>query len=172
MTSVKWLRSTTGTGVPFAGYQQARAYHYRTAGGETGEPVTRMLPRALMVPPGMPDFMSRLRFVEPGTHTVRGRAWSGWGAITRVEFSADGGATWAEAELGDALSPHAWREWTYPWDANRPGEWELCVRATDTAGNVQPDAQSWNLEGVQNNAIQRIRVRVGSAPEVQPPAGV
>lgn len=70
MTHVKWLRSITVVKGEFEGYQQARAYHYRTEQEETGVPVTRILPRALMVPPGIPDFMSRTRFVDPG------RTWS------------------------------------------------------------------------------------------------
>ncbi len=129
-----------------------------------------MLPRALMIPPGVPDFMSRTRFVEPSTVKIEGRAWSGRGAITRVDFSADGGSTWRNAELGDAVSEYAWRRWTYTWDASRPGEYELCVRATDSAGNAQPEEQRWNYEGVQNNAVQRVRVRVGGAVADQPPA--
>jgi len=169
MTHVKWLRSITVTDRPFAGYQQARAYHFRTSDQDAGEPVTRMLPRALMVPPGVPDFMSRTRFVTPGTHVIDGRAWSGRGMITRVELSADGGGTWADASLEPPVSAFAWRGWTYQWKAS-PGAHELCVRATDSAGNVQPEEQSWNLEGVQNNAIQRVRVIAGAAGDVQPPA--
>jgi len=60
------------------------------------------------------------------------------------------------------LSPQSWRRWSARWDATRPGEYELCVRATDASGNVQPLEQSWNLEGVQNNAVQRVRVVVGA----------
>ena len=169
MTHVKWLRSITVTDAPFAGYQQARAYHYRVNDLSSGEPVTRMLPRALMVPPGIPDFMSRARFVAPGTYVIEGRAWSGLGKVTRVEFSDDGGSTWVDVELGAALSPLAWRGWSHQWVA-APGEYELCVRATDSAGNVQPDAQAWNLEGVQNNAIQRVLVIAKPVEEVQAPA--
>ncbi len=169
MTHVKWLRSITVTDAPFEGYQQALAYHYRVSEESAGEPVTRMLPRALMVPPGVPDFMSRARFVSPGTHTIEGRAWSGLGTVTRVDFSDDGGRTWAEVELGAAESPFAWRGWRHDWKAD-PGEHELCVRATDSNGNVQPDAQSWNFEGVQNNAIQRVRVVASAVEDVQAPA--
>jgi len=169
MTHVKWLRSITVTDAPFEGYQQARAYHYRVSELGAGEPVTRMLPRALMVPPGVPDFMSRTRFVTPGTHTIEGRAWSGLGTLTRVDFSDDGGRTWAEVELAAALSPFAWRGWRRHWEA-APGEHELCVRATDSNGNVQPDDQSWNLEGVQNNAIQRVRVVANPVEDIQAPA--
>ena len=64
------------------------------------------------------------------------------------------------------MSPYAWRRWTTLWDATKPGEYELCVRATDAAGNIQPLEQSWNLEGVQNNAVQRVRVVVGE-PDVE-----
>jgi len=170
MTSVKWLRSITVIDRSFEGYQQARAYHFRTVEGDAGEPVTRMLPRALMIPPGVPDFMSRVRFVEPSTVKVEGRAWSGRGSITKVELSVDGGSSWRQADLGGEVSKHAWRGWSCEWDARRPGDYELRVRATDSAGNSQPDEQSWNFEGVQNNAVQRVRVRVGAGAADQPPA--
>ncbi len=171
MTHVKWLRSITVIDRTFEGYQQARAYHYRRDESDPGEPVTRMLPRALMVPPGMPDFMSRLRYVEPRVHDVEGRAWSGRGEVVKVEFSSDGGATWSAAELEPARSRHAWRRWTVRWDASAPGEYELCARATDSAGNVQPVDAPWNMEGVQNNAVQRVRVVSARASHpAQPPA--
>jgi sulfane dehydrogenase subunit SoxC len=170
MTSVKWLRSITVLDRGFEGYQQATAYHFRTVEGDRGAPVTRMLPRALMVPPGVPDFMSRTRFVRPSRQTVEGRAWSGLGAIAAVEFSCDGGATWSQAALDDEVSPYAWRGWRYDWDATKPGEYELCARATDAAGNVQPLDQRWNFEGVQNNAVQRVRAVVGAVEGEQAPA--
>ncbi len=169
MTHVKWLRSITVIDRSFAGYQQANAYHYRLTDGDAGVPVTRMLPRALMVPPGVPDFMSRTRFVSPGPNEVEGRAWSGRGDIARVDFSYDGGSTWTRAELDEPISPYAWRGWTYSWDA-RPGEYELCARASDSAGNVQPLQQDWNLEGVQNNAVQRVHVVVAEQDGQSQPA--
>jgi sulfane dehydrogenase subunit SoxC len=170
MTHVKWLRSITVTDRPFAGYQQATAYHFRTSTDDPGTPVTRMLPRALMVPPGVPDFMSRTRFVEPATHLIEGRAWSGRGPVEKVEFSDDGGGLWSVASLEDGASPFAWRHWTYRWTPARLGEHELCIRATDAAGNTQPVEPAWNAEGVQNNAVQRVRVVVGAAETAQPPA--
>jgi len=170
MTDVKWLRSITVVNGPFDGYQQARAYHFRRTDKEAGEPVARMLPRALMVPPGVPDFMSRTRFVEPGTHRIAGRAWSGRAPVAKVEFSDDGGAAWVDATLGDPISAFAWRGWTHPWRVTAPGGYQLCVRATDAEGNTQPHEQNWNLEGVQNNAIQRVSVTVGAQLQAQPPA--
>ena len=170
MAHVKWLRAITMIEGKFEGYQQAVAYHHRRSEDDPGTPVTRMLPRALMVPPGVPDFMTRTRFVEPSRQLLEGRAWSGYGPITKVDVSIDGGATWAAATLGDPISVHAWRPWAYVWDAEI-GECELAVRASDAAGNVQPTSQNWNREGVQNNAVQRVRVVVTpSHNRVQIPA--
>src|SRR5205823_9535301 len=107
MTSVKWLRAITVLDTTFEGYQQARAYHFRLQQGEAGEPVTRILPRALMVPPGIPDFMTRTRFVEPGRQQIRGRAWSGRAPTTKAEPSDDPGRTWSEVRCGAAPSPLA-----------------------------------------------------------------
>jgi sulfane dehydrogenase subunit SoxC len=163
MAHVKWLSSITVLDRRFEGYQQATAYHYRQLDEDSRTPVTRILPRALMVPPGIPDFMSRLRFMRPSQHLLEGRAWSGRAPVNKVEVSADGGATWHAAALGDTVSPFAWRYWSFEWDANQPGEYEICVRASDAAGNVQPTSQAWNYEGVQNNAVQRVRVVVGES---------
>jgi DMSO/TMAO reductase YedYZ molybdopterin-dependent catalytic subunit len=171
MTHVKWLGSITVTDREFRGYQQANAYHYRTVDGESGVPVTRMNPRALMVPPGVPDFMSRVRHVEAGVHTIEGRAWSGKGSVVKVEFSDDGGAKWSPAALESPASPYAWRRWTFSWDATRPGEYQLCVRGTDDAGNTQPVDANWNLEGVENNAVQRVAVIVGAPQQHQVASG-
>ena len=136
---------------PFAGWQQTDAYTI------DGEPVERMLPRSLMVPPGIPDFLSRERYADAGTHTIVGRAWSGRGGITRVEVGVDG--DWRRAELDEPLGERAWRGWRCEWDA-RPGEHELMCRATDSAGNVQPLEAVWNHGGYCNNAVQRVRVKV------------
>ncbi len=168
MAHVKWLRGITVLDGDFGGYQQATAYHLRLSDDDAGVPVTRMLPRALMIPPGIPDFASRVRFLAPSRQVLTGRAWSGCAEVTRVEVSADGGRTWNAAALGDGPSEFAWRPWTFEWDATEVGEYELCVRATDAAGNVQPTAQSWNREGVQNNSVQRVTVVVaGSVGLVQ-----
>jgi DMSO/TMAO reductase YedYZ molybdopterin-dependent catalytic subunit len=160
MASVKWLRRITVLATAFDGYQQARGYRIRRDEAEHGEAVTRILPRALMMPPGVPDFMTRRRFIAPGTHRLAGRAWSGWGEVARVEVSVDGGAVWDEAELHDGLGRHAWRAWSYVWHDAEPGEHQLVCRATDAAGNVQPLEPDWNLGGYANNAVQRIPVTV------------
>jgi DMSO/TMAO reductase YedYZ molybdopterin-dependent catalytic subunit len=162
MTSVKWLTGITAIAEPFEGYQQT-AYRFRQRPEDEGEPVTRMRPRALMIPPGIPDFMTRRRFVEAGTVELSGRAWSGAGPIERVEVSTDGGASWAEAALGNPASPYAWTPWSLTWSANAPGTYELSPRATDAEGNTQPLEQPWNLHGFANNMVQRVPVEVRAA---------
>jgi sulfane dehydrogenase subunit SoxC len=170
MTQVKWLRAITLTNAAFDGFQQALAYHVRGSAEEVGVPVTRMMPRALLIPPGIPDFFTRLRHLRPGRCTLEGRAWSGWGPVTSVQVSTDGAGTWRDAELGTPVSPHAWRRWTLPWDAT-VGEHLLLARAEDSAGHVQPLEPAWNVEGVANNAVQAVRVMVtDTATEVQLPA--
>ena len=160
MTSVKWLERITVLDAPFDGYQQARGYRMRQTPDEEGTPVSRMVPRSLMVPPGIPDFATRERTVPAGTHSLRGRAWSGLGAIERVEVSADGGETWSDAQLGPQASRWSWRAWEWDWEAVSPGVYELCCRATDDAGNVQPLEAPWNLGGYANNEVQRVPVTV------------
>jgi hypothetical protein len=113
-----------------------------------------------MLPPGFPEFMTRGRIVDAGTHHVRGRAWSGLGPIERVEFSDDDGRTWWEARLDPAPpDPFAWRGWSFEWLAS-PGERMLCCRATDATGASQPLEPPWNVGGYGNNAVQRVPVTV------------
>lgn len=158
MAHVKWLRAITLTATPFTGFQQQVAYRYRRSAGEAGDPVTRIAPRALMIPPGFPDFMSRTRVVRPGRVLLEGRAWSGRAPVTRVEVSTDGGSGWSEAELAPSVGHGwAWRRWRAPWTAT-PGSHVLSARATDATGAAQPLTQPWNRGGFANNAVQRIEV--------------
>ncbi|HSO39168.1 MAG TPA: sulfite oxidase [Labilithrix sp.] len=157
MTSVKWLARIDALTAPFDGYQQRVAYWYKQSADEVGEPVTRIRPRALMVPPGFPDFLTRHRVVERGTVELAGRAWSGTGAIARVQVAVDG--TWSEATLGASRGPFAWRAWSFAWEAT-PGEHVLGCRAFDDAGHEQPLEQPWNLQGMGNNLVQRVPVLV------------
>jgi sulfane dehydrogenase subunit SoxC len=161
MTNVKWLARITLLEAPFQGYQQAVGYRLYDAEGVPGEPVTRMLPRSLMIPPGVPDFLTRERRLEPGLVTLSGRAWSGR-PIEAVEVSTDGGASFAPALLEEPVGDSAWRGWRFEWDAPE-GEHVVCSRATDTAGNRQPLDPAWNLKGYANNAVESVRVVVAPA---------
>ncbi len=157
MAHVKWLVGIEVVAEPFEGFQH-HAYRLRADADDPGEPVTRIEPRALLVPPGFPDFMSRARVVRPGGYEIEGRAWSGWAPVTRVELSTDDGATWVDAELGpEPAHPYAWRHWRAGWDA-ATGEHVLSARATDASGRAQPVAAEWNRGGFANNSVQRVRV--------------
>ncbi|MFG2334197.1 sulfite oxidase [Streptomyces sp. NPDC048604] len=163
MAQVKWLRDVTVTDTPFAGFQQAVAYRIRQSADEPGTPVTRIEPRALMIPPGFPDFMSRHRVVHPGFVALEGRAWSGWAPVERVEVSTDGGGSWTDADVGPQdRHPWAWAGWRALWTAT-PGEYLLTVRATDAEGRAQPLEQPWNRGGFANNLVQHVPVLCVSA---------
>lgn len=157
MTSVKWLTTIEVVDRPFQGFQQVGTYLYQRDADDPGEPVSRIRVRALMIPPGIPDFFSRRRFVERGRVRLSGRAWSGEGSIEGVEVGIDG--AWSDARLGPPVGEFAWRGWSFDWDAPS-GDHELSCRATDSTGAVQPLEQPWNYLGMGNNLVQRVDVTV------------
>ena len=158
MASVKWLDRIEAIAEPFQG-SQMNFYRYTQGGDDPGEPASLIKVRALMNPPGIPDFLTRIRLVQAGPVHLHGRAWAGRLEISRVEVSHYDAATWFEARLEEALSPFAWRGWSSIWDA-RPGTYKLCVRATDSQGNTQPVSQPWNSQGLGNNMVQSVEVVV------------
>jgi DMSO/TMAO reductase YedYZ molybdopterin-dependent catalytic subunit len=157
MASVKWLERIEAIDRPFDGVQQALSYHFKAVPGERGTPCRFMRVNSLLAPPGVPDFYTRRRVLGAGRAEILGRAWSGVAPVARVEFAADG--AWRDARLDAPAGEHAWRGWRGDWDA-AAGEHELCCRATDAAGNVQPLEPLWDVTGFGNNAVQRVAVRV------------
>ncbi len=161
MASVKWLGEITVADRPFRGYQMRTSYRMRQEEDEEGEPLTRIQPRALMAPPGIPEFFTRRRTVHRGEVKLVGRAWSGLAPVAAVEVSTDGGASWGTADVArDLDSPHAWVGWRFTWRADEPGEHVLMCRARDEGGNEQPADPAWNLGGYANMAPQRVHVTV------------
>jgi sulfane dehydrogenase subunit SoxC len=159
MASVKWLRRIDAVDEQFDGYQM-RAYRLRQQPEDRGEALTKIAPRALVVPPGFPDFMTRTRVLRPGSHLLEGRAWSGHGAVTSVEVTVDDGASWAPAVLDPPLDTWAWRRWSLPWHVDGPGRYVVSARATDDTGRSQPTDAAWNRGGFSNTAPQRVPVVV------------
>ena len=159
MTSVKWLGSIEAIEGPFEGYQMMDSYRYSKGADDRGEPVTLQKVRSLMVPPGIPDFLTRVRLLDAGPLTLAGRAWAGRLQVSAVEVSTDGGRTWNEATLEDPVDKFAWRGWSYDWQA-QPGRYTFCVRARDSEGNAQPVEQPWTFQGMGNNMVQRVDVIV------------
>jgi DMSO/TMAO reductase YedYZ molybdopterin-dependent catalytic subunit len=159
MASVKWLARITAVDSPFDGFQQAHKYRLQLHEHDPGEALARIHPRALLIPPGIPEFLSRSRIVAAGRCEVAGRARSGMAPVAAVEVSVDGGASWAAAELQPPPGRWAWARWRFAWEAE-PGEHELCCRARDEAGNEQPLEPTWNAGGYVNNAVQRVAISV------------
>ncbi len=86
-----------------------------------------------------------------GRSVVTGVAFGGVNAVAGVEVSTDGGATWRKADLvGPDLGRFAWRLFALPVDLG-PGEHVLASRATDSAGNVQPEETPVNGGGYSHN---------------------
>ena len=100
--------------------------------------------------------------VKPGVVQIHGAAWAGEASIVKVEISADGGATWQAARLGNEQSKYAWRLWSYHWKALKSGECTLMSRATDSQGRIQPLTAAWNPSGYSYNAVDQVKVRVQS----------
>lgn len=151
VASVKWLKRIDVLTEPFEGEFQTGHYIYQWP-DRPHEPVTRMRVRARITDPA-PHAVLPL-----GPYTVRGKAWSGTGPITQVEISLTGEGDWYPAELDDPQGPYQWQDWSFVWDSNEVGRHTLRARATDAAGNVQPDIPLWNRLGYGNNAIELLSV--------------
>ena len=159
MASVKWLRRISLLARSYHGFFQDRRY-IRVMDGESRpdwEPVTSIQVKSLITRPRHGEV------VLQGQFTIEGVAWSGEGAIERLEVSADGGRSWRDAELFGPESSAAWRRWRLPWTASTPGHFILMCRATDSAGNTQPDSIDWNFRGYANNSVHTIAVEVPPA---------
>jgi len=160
MMSVKWLVALTALTKPFDGFQQMRTYRYRKRDEDAGAVITTMRIKSLMIPPGVPDWSSRKRYLKPGPSELIGRAWSGAGVpISRVDVSIDG--LWQEAELYSNADRYAWTKWQMHWEAH-PGTHVLQCRATDADGQTQPLEAPWDVSGFGNNAVQQVSVFVDS----------
>ncbi|MCM8749218.1 sulfite oxidase [Thermomicrobiaceae bacterium CFH 74404] len=157
MASVKWLARIVALEQAFEGYFQREHYRYVQSDDpvEDAPPVTRARVRSLIVRPADGARLP-LAPVE-----FSGIAWSGYGPVTRVEVSIDGGASWAAAELGADQGLYAARPWSFRWHPPQPGRYTVLARATDALGNSQPLSPQWNRQGYGNNACQAIQVVVG-----------
>ena len=72
-----------------------------------------------------------------GFYQISGLAWSGGGAVRKVELSTDGGQTWKDAEIRGTAHPMAHTRFGMDWKWNG----EECVlqsRCTDELGQGQP----------------------------------
>lgn len=86
-----------------------------------------------------------------GIYQVSGIAWSGSASIRRVEISADGGNSWADAALDEHILPKSLTRFRSAWNWNG-GPATLLSRATDETGQVQP-TRTAVLKGRASNSF-------------------
>jgi sulfite oxidase len=92
------------------------------------------------------------RPVKAGVVYITGVAFSAGAPIRRVEVSSDGGKTWIDAPfMGPDLGRFAWRQFALPLRM-AAGNYVVVSRATDSAGNVQPEQRVENAHGYSNNS--------------------
>ncbi|WP_082969658.1 MULTISPECIES: molybdopterin-dependent oxidoreductase [unclassified Mycobacterium] len=155
VASVKWLTEIAVVDRPFEGFFQTNRYHYEWErdGDVVREQVRLQRVRALIAQPL--DGAS----VAAGEIVVRGVAWSGAAIIDRVDVCV-GEDSWQPARLIGEPRRHSWQWWELFARCDLRGSTTVRARATDAAGNTQPERPEWNRFGYGGNAIQTISIEV------------
>jgi sulfite oxidase len=158
--SVKWLTKIVVSDRPSPNHYVAEAYKLVSTDSKEelakAKPIDEFPINAAIC---TPQAGAKLK---PGEATIRGYALppgDGKATISKVELSADGGRTWLTAGLEGDAAANAWQLWSAKVMLG-PGAHELVVRATDSAGRVQPERATWNLKGYLHNAWHRCAVTV------------
>ena len=154
VASVKWLKRIDVLTEPYAGEFQTGHYIYEWP-DRPHEPVSLMRVRARITDPAagvdpQPPAPTPCA-ARPGREPARSR---------RSRSASPAKATGTPRELEPPTGPYHWQDWSFDWEANDVGRHTLRARATDAAGNVQPEVPPWNRLGYGNNAIEVIYVDV------------
>jgi len=160
--NVKWLRRIKVTAEPTMTKDETSKYSDLQPSGRAKLFTFPMEVKSVITSPSGMQTMQ-----GPGLYQISGVAWSGFGRIRRVEISADGGKSFAQAALDGAPLPLAFTRFRMPW------RWDgspsvLMSRAVDETGAVQPTrAALMAARGAQfryhYNAIQSWSVAAGGA---------
>jgi sulfane dehydrogenase subunit SoxC len=103
-----------------------------------------------------------------GFYEITGLAWSGGGAIRRVEVSTDGGRTWKDAQLHGPVVQKAHTRFSIPWNWNGE-EAVLQSRCTDDQGVVQPSfAEVVKFRGQDLDFFRTTTANLGDFNAIQP----
>lgn len=167
MKCLRWIRVLETTDENFwmkPGYRIPDTPHGNTtpedvkAGKVNMVPIARMPVRSFLISPdGSSKIPAGMRV------TMRGIAFSGYGRVTRVEISDDGGKSWTVSTLGENHGAYSFRTWEAPWTPKAPGKYSVAVRATDEKGNTQMDEPVWNPGGYLWNRIEKQEFVAGIA---------
>lgn len=136
VTQVKWLRRLEVSDRPAMARNETSKYTELQPDGKARQFTFMMEAKSLITHPSHGH-----RLPDPGLYQISGLAWSGRGKIIKIEVSADGGKTWAEAALQEPVLSRSFTRFRIPW------RWEgrpqvLQSRATDETGYVQPTRAS------------------------------
>jgi len=164
---VKHLHEITVLDEPFKGFWMDPGYRIPDTDCAAIEPGTtpkRTVPISRFNVRSFITSLSDGATVRAGAETlVRGIAFDGGHGIREVLFSEDDGASWRAAALGVDLGKFSFREWTIPFTAKKPGDYQLRVKATNTLGQSQPLDPLWNPAGYMRNVVETVRVTAQSA---------
>lgn len=161
---VKSLSSITVLPSKFEGFWVKTAYRIPDnpcgclpPGGKPDKtiPVNRMTTRSFIVTPADGASLRPNRPVD-----IRGIAFSGGYSIKDVIVSTDGGRTWKEAMLGKDMGKYSWIQWTFPWQPEKAGRYQLLVKATNSIGESQAIDKLWNPTGYLLNSIEKTNIVV------------
>ena len=90
---------------------------------------------------------------------LRGIAFNGGSGIAALSVSADGGANWQNARLGEDLGRYSFRPWQL--DLVLPkGRQAIKVRAVGRDGETQPLQPLWQPAGYMRNLVETILLEV------------
>jgi len=130
--NIKWLRQIKVVDQPYMTRDETSKYSDLMPDGKARQFTFEMDPKSVIT---FPSGGQRLR--GPGFYEISGLAWSGRGAIRRVEVSTDGGATWKDAELQQPVLRFAHTRFRLAWNWDGR-EVVLQSRCTDDQGGFQP----------------------------------
>lgn len=128
---IKWLRRLEVADAPFMTREETSKYTDLLTNGKARQFSFEMEAKSVITSPSGEMKLDR------GFHEITGLAWSGRGAIRRVDVSVDGGRSWKAAELQGPVLPICHTRFRLPWQWDGT-ETILQSRCTDETGYVQP----------------------------------
>jgi sulfane dehydrogenase subunit SoxC len=165
--NIKWLRRLEIGDSPWMTREETSKYTDLMPNGKARMFTFVMEAKSVIVSPSGGQVMP-----DKGLTEIRGMAWSGYGAIKRVDVSFDGGKNWQPAKLDQPVLPRSITYFRLPWRWN--GEPAILQsRAIDESGYVQPTLKQLTaVRGVHSvyhlNAIQSWRIdKNGEVSNVQ-----